>query len=150
MHRVRDAVREVDDAEEYDERPALKRRVERQEYDNGRGKYACQKPRLEFAPFRAGALDDVAHDRIVQRIEDTCCDHDSGDSKQLRVCELLCEHDVREEATGEQVVHHVAANSAQRVEYQVFFALFAFAIRYRLPGRIDVVVNRFLCQISHN
>lgn len=74
MHRVGDRIEEIDHAEKRDEAPALQARVEREIHNDGRGKDADHEPRLELAVARAGALDDVAHDGVVERVEHTRAD----------------------------------------------------------------------------
>ena len=83
VHGVGNAVGEIDNAKENDKRPSLQLRVEGQVDDDGGRQDADQEPGLEFAPFCTGALDDVAHDRIVQSVKNTGSDHDSGDGQEL-------------------------------------------------------------------
>ena len=65
MHRVGYRIHEVDHSEEPHKAPALKIGVERKIHDDRGREYADDEPGLEFAPARARALNDVAHDRVV-------------------------------------------------------------------------------------
>lgn len=65
VHRVGYRIHEVDHSEEPHKAPALKIGVERKIHDDRGREYADDEPGLEFAPARARALDDVAHDRVV-------------------------------------------------------------------------------------
>ena len=113
MHRVGNAVRKVHDAEEHDERPALQRDVER-EVDHDRGRENTDhKPRLELAPFGAGTLDDVAHQRIVQRVEDTRRNHDRRDRAELGRIEVPGQHHERQKIAVDQVIHHIPTDGAE-------------------------------------
>ena len=49
---------------------------------------AYKYPRLEFAEFRAGVLDNAAHDRIVYRIPYTTDNHNNAYCAELLGCEL--------------------------------------------------------------
>ena len=120
VHGVGDAVEEVDDAEEPHEAPALEARVEGQiDHDRG-GEDADDQPGLELAPAGARALDDVAHDGVVQRVEHTGGDHDGRDGGELSGGKLVGEEDKGVEVAGDQVVHHVAPHGAQGEHDEVF------------------------------
>ena len=121
MHRIGDAVHKVDKAEEPDEGPALQSYVEGQiDHDRGR-QDADHKPGLELAPARAGMLDDIAHDRVVERVKNTRCDHDGRDGRQLRRGELVREEHEGEQIAGDEIVDHVAPDGAEREHEQIAF-----------------------------
>ena len=119
MHGVGDGVHEVHHAEEPHEAPALKVGVEGKVYDDARGKYADDEPGLELAPSRAGALDDVAHDGVVYRIEDPCGNHDSGNCGELCHGKGAGEQNVHHKEVDEEIVHHVPAHRAEREHDEV-------------------------------
>ena len=121
MHRVGDGVEEVHDAEEPDEAPALELDVEGQIDDHGGGQDTDDEPGLELAPARARALDDVAHDRVVQRVEHAGGDHDRGDRGKLRGGELVGEEDKGQQIAGDEVIHHISADGADGEHDQVSF-----------------------------
>ena len=149
MHRVSDAVCEVDEAEECDKLPALEFGIERQVDNDGCRHNADQKPGFELAPLRSRLFDDVAHDRIVQRVEDPGCDHDGADRQELFLRQLFREHDVCQDAVIEQEIHHVPADSAERVEDQVFLSFSAFLLRDRLSRSVYIVFDRSLLEVIH-
>ena len=81
-------------------------------------------PGLELAPFRARALDDVAHDRVVERVKDPRTDHDRRNGRKLR-----CRQRARKEHKGQkkvrdQGIDHVAPHGAEGEHDQVFPGLF--------------------------
>ena len=119
MHGVSDAVEEIHDAEENDEGPAAEPYVEGQIDDDGSRDDADDQPGLEFAPASAGAFDDIAHDRVVQRVENTGGDHDDGDHTKLGSVQALgVEHKEHEKAC-DQIVDHVPANGAEGEEPKI-------------------------------
>jgi len=124
MHGVGDAVHEVHHAEEPYEAPALKLRIEKQVHDHRRCDDTYHEPRLEFAPAGAGALDDVAHDGVVERVEHACADHYRAYCRKLRRGERAGEQHIGEQIAGDKVIHHVAANCAEREHYKVFLSLY--------------------------
>ena len=124
MHRVGDRVHEIYDPEEPDEAPALKIGVEGEVYDDARREYADNEPGLELAPAGACALDDVAHDGVVERIEDSCGNNDGGNRGELRIGEAAGEEDEGHYAACEEEIHHVAADRAEREHYKVFLSDF--------------------------
>ena len=83
MHGVCQAVQEIDDAKCPDETPALQAGIENERHDKGRADDTDEKPGLELAPFRAGALNDITHDRIIDCVKNTGSNHDAGDGGQL-------------------------------------------------------------------
>ena len=120
VHGVGDAVEEVHDSEEPDEAPALELDVEREVDHDGGGQDADEQPGLEFAPAGAGPLDDVAHDRVVQRVKDAGGDHDARDRAQLRGRELVREQHEGQQIARDQVVHHIPADRADGEHDQIF------------------------------
>ena len=68
-----------------------------------------------------GMLNDVAHDGIVQRVEDPGADHDRSDRPKLSVRQLLCEQDKCQKIVCDQCVDHIPADSAERKHDQVLF-----------------------------
>ena len=57
---------------------AKKTAEEKAEENAGNG--VNDKPGLEFTPLTSGAFDDIAHNRIVQCIKNTCSNHDCRNS----------------------------------------------------------------------
>ena len=114
MHGIGDAVHEIDDAKEDHKRPALQLHIEGQIDYHGGQQDADSKPRLEFAPPGTGALDDVAHDRVIEGVKYAGRYHDDGDRGQLRGGELMGKKDECQKVTGDKVVHHVTSDSAKR------------------------------------
>ena len=149
MHRIGNAVSEINEAEEDDERPALQLRIKRKiDHDRG-GKHTGKKPRLEFAPFCAGLLNDIAHDRVIQGVKNTRGDHDRRDRDELALGELFREQDVRQDAVVEEEIHHIPADSAERVEDEVFLSFFTFLFGDRLSRCVHVMLDRFIVQFRH-
>lgn len=83
VHGVGNAEQEIGNAEKPDKAPALELRVEQSVDHHGGRQYADDQPGLEFAPFGAGALNDVAHDGVVQRVKYPGAHHDGRDSGEL-------------------------------------------------------------------
>ena len=121
MHSVGNAVQEVHDAEEDHEGPAGQLHIEGQVNDHGSGEDADDQPGLEFAPSAAGALDDIAHDGVVQRVKNTGGDHDRRDRAQLRRVQLLCIENKSQQIARDQIVDHIAAYGAQGEEPEILF-----------------------------
>ena len=121
VHRVGDRIEEIDHAEKRDEAPALQARVEREIHNDGRGEDADHEPRLELAVARAGALDDVAHDGVVERVEHTRADHDRRHRAELRGGEMACKQDIREYEVGEQVIDHIPSDRAEGEHPEIAF-----------------------------
>ena len=114
MHRIGDAVQEINQTEERDKSPAVQLDIECEIDDNRGGQNPNDKPGLEFAPSGAGAFNDVAHQRIVQGVEDTGSDHDRSDGAELGISKLMREQYKGQQITVDQVVHHIPADSAER------------------------------------
>ena len=124
MHGVGYRIHEVDDTEEPYEAPALQIGVKRKVHDHGGGYYADDEPRLELAPACACTLDDVAHDGVVQRVENSCRDNDCGYRTELCVGEVAGEENKCHNAAREQEIHHVTADCAEGEHDQVSFPCF--------------------------
>ena len=124
MHGVGNGIQEIDNAEEPHEAPALKVGVEGKIHDNGGRDYADDEPGLELAPAGAGALDYIAHNGVVERIENSGGDNDGGYRTELCVGEITGEQNEGHDAAGEQKVHHVTADGAEGEHDQVSFPCF--------------------------
>ena len=61
---------------------------------------------------------------IVERIENSRGDDDGGDRGKLGVCEAAGEQNKGHHAAREEIVHHVAADRAEREHYQIFLSEF--------------------------
>ena len=114
MHGIGNAVHEIDDAKEDHKGPALQLHIEGQINYHGGQQDADSKPGLEFAPPSTGALDDVAHDRVIECVKHAGRYHDDSNRGQLRGGELMGKKDECQEVTGDKVVHHVTSDSAKR------------------------------------
>ena len=141
VHRVGDRIQEIDHAEKRDEAPSLQIRVEREIHDDGRGQDADHEPRLEFAVARAGALDDVAHDGVVERVEHARADHDRRHRAELCGGEMAREQNEGENEVGEQVIDHIPSHRAEGehpeiafIRCHVFHGSSSFSRRVGLPG----------------
>ena len=141
MHRIGDRIEEIDHAEKRDEAPALQIRVEREIHDDGRGEDADHEPRLELAVTRAGTLDDVAHDGVVERVEHARADHDRRHRAELRGGEMARKQDIREYEVGEQVIDHIPSDRAKGehpeialIRCHVFHGSSSFFRRVGIPG----------------
>ena len=113
MHGVGDGVEEVHQAKEPHEAPALQLGVEHQVHHHRGAEDADHQPGLELAVAAAGALDDVAHDGVVQRVKDPGRHHDGGDGGELGRGEKAGKQHKGQKLAGKQVIDHVPANGAQ-------------------------------------
>ena len=124
MHGVGNGIQEIDNAEEPHEAPALKVGVEGKIHDDGGRDYADDEPGLELAPAGAGTLDYIAHNGVVERIENSGGDNDGGYRTELCVGEITGEQNEGHDTAGEQKVHHVTADGAEGEHDQVSFPCF--------------------------
>ena len=83
VHGEGDGVHEVHHAEKDDEVPSLQGAVEGNVDHNAGQQNTNDQPRLKFAEPGAGALNDIAHDGVIEGIEDTGAHHDGGNGGQL-------------------------------------------------------------------
>lgn len=112
MHGVGNGIQEVDHAEEDDEAVSLQVGIESKVDDQRSGHDTDGQPGLELTPLGSGAVDNVAHDRVVESIEDSSGYHDGTDGSQLAGSQLTGEHNVSQDKAGEQLIDHIASNRA--------------------------------------
>ena len=125
-HGVGDAEEEVHEAEEPHEGPPLELGVEGGIDDQRGGDHARQYPGLELAVLAPGALDDVAHDGVVQSVEDPGAEHDGRDGGELARGEVLGEEHEGQQKVGDQGVDHVPAHGAQGEHDQILSVAFGW------------------------
>ena len=123
MHCVGYRIQEIDNSEEPHKAPALKIGVERKIHDDRGREYADDEPWLEFAPACARAFNDVAHDRVVERVEYSRGDDYCGYRTKLRVCEVSRKQNECYDAACEQIIDHVPADGSEWEHDKVFLSL---------------------------
>ena len=137
VHRIGDAVEEVDQGKEPDKTPAGEPGVESSVNNKRGGQDTNHKPWLVFAPARPGAFDDVAHDWVVQGIKHTGTDHNSRYRTELGGIQPAGKENEGKDKIRKKVVNHVAADCAKREHDQIpFKSFFAFHCREILSKSI--------------
>ena len=124
VHGVGNAVKEIDHGKEPDKWPARELCVECGIHDKRGGKNADDEPRFVFAPACSGALNNIAHNRIVERVKYTCTDHNSGHSTQLGSIQPAGKKYKGENKVREQVVDHIPSYGSKREHDQIAFESF--------------------------
>ena len=79
--RVREPPDDVDDRE-VEHRALGDREQQRREHGDGNGRIEHERP--QFAPARAGHVDEAADDRVADRVDDACHGDDGGGDRDLR------------------------------------------------------------------
>lgn len=69
---------------------------------------ANRDPRLELSKPCPGGLDDIAHDGVVERVENPRRHHDDAKRRELRARQILCKQHVREQVAAKHPHRHVA------------------------------------------